>query len=36
MIDKIFSFYERNVKYVIFAVPIVLFVVMAYLYVKAS
>ncbi len=36
MVDKLYSFYEKNAKYVIFAVPIVLFIVMAYLYVKAS
>ena len=36
MIDKIYGIYEKNAKYVIFAVPIVLFIVMAFLYVKAS
>ena len=35
MLDKIYSIYEINVKFVLFIVPIILFVVMAYLYVKS-
>lgn len=36
MLDKIYSAYEAGVKYVLIAVPVILFVVMAYLYIKSS
>jgi hypothetical protein len=35
MLDKIYSIYERNVKFALFIVPVILFVVMAYLYIKS-
>ncbi len=36
MIDKIYAIYERNIKYVLIIVPIMLFIVMATLYFKSS
>lgn len=36
MIDKIYSIYERNIKYVLLIVPIILFIVMAILYLKSG
>lgn len=36
MIDKIYEIYLRNVKYVLVAIPTLLFAVMAYLYIKSS
>ncbi len=36
MIDKLYSMYEAGIKYVLIAVPVILFIVMAYLYVKSS
>jgi hypothetical protein len=35
MLDKIYSIYERNVKFVLFIAPVILFVLMAYLYIKS-
>jgi len=35
MLEKIYSIYERNVKFVLFIVPVILFIVMAYLYIKS-
>lgn len=36
MIDKLYSLYEAGIKYVLISIPIILFVVMAYLYIKSS
>jgi len=36
MIDKLYSIYEAGVKYVLISIPVILFVVMAYLYIKSS
>jgi hypothetical protein len=36
MLDKIYSIYEAGIKYVLIAIPVILFIVMAYLYIKSS
>lgn len=36
MLDRIFSIYERNIKYILIVIPALLFIVMAYLYIKSS
>ncbi len=36
MLDKIYNLYQAGINYVLIAVPVILFVVMAYLYVKSS
>ncbi len=35
MLDKIYSLYERNVKFALLIVSVIFFTVMAYLYVKS-
>lgn len=36
MIDKLYSIYEAGIKYVLTSIPFILFIVMAYLYIKSS
>jgi len=36
MLEKLYSTYEAGVKYTLVLIPLILFVVMAYLYVKSS
>ncbi len=36
MLDKIYGLYERNIKVVLIVIPVILFAVMAYLYIKAG
>jgi hypothetical protein len=36
MLDKIYGIYERNVKLVLVIIPVLLFALMAYLYIKAG
>lgn len=36
MFDKLYSIYETGIKYVLISIPIILFIVMAYLYIKSS
>ena len=35
MLDKIYGIYEAGIKYVLILVPSLLFLVMAYLYIKS-
>ncbi|RMA97142.1 hypothetical protein CLV39_0797 [Hydrogenothermus marinus] len=36
MLNKIYQWYEAGIKYTLIVIPIILFIVMAYLYVKSS
>jgi len=36
MVDKLYSIYEAGIKYVLISIPLILFIVMAYLYIKSS
>ncbi len=36
MLDKIYNMYQAGITYVLIAIPVILFIVMAYLYIKSS